>query len=120
MLRKNVIVAAAMIGGCCTAVTAAAQAPAMQTGIFEVGAPAQCGGHSWCNSVGSEAMRNEGLSVSPGNPSYGQGQDATVMVLCTPSGANSSAVVVASSLNGPTAERLRNAVRTRMVREGCL
>jgi hypothetical protein len=100
---------------------ASAQSPAMHEGSFTIGAPEHCGGHSWCSTVGRGAMTSEQINVTnSGNPLFGHKGSVTVMVLCEPQGNQSLAVVVAASMDSPAAESIRNAVRTRMTKAGCL
>jgi hypothetical protein len=108
--------------GCYMAKTAAAQAPAMHVGTFEMDAPAHCGGQTWCGLVGRGAMSRAGFNVTRSSDylAFGIGNNATIAVICTPVGNTSWAAVVAASPDSATAERYRNSIRQDMQTTGCL
>ncbi len=99
--------------------------PSVKWKSFEVGAPPQCGGPTWCATVvAPTAIRASGLSMTPTvvDPftAWGSNSDTTVVVKCSvnPNGGMNVTVFSASN-NAQSSGMWRDDVSMHMLGVGC-
>jgi hypothetical protein len=114
------IVAAALVGTCCGATTASAQAPSIAHQQFDMGAPQQCGGHTFCTGAAHQALQDERLKIPDKNRPFGFNQNISVLVVCHAVGDHSFAVVIAASTDRDAADNIAKNVHKHMSGAGCL
>jgi hypothetical protein len=120
MSKRLIGIAAAVVGTCCGATVASAQAPSMFFEQFNMGAPQQCGGHTFCTGAAHQALQDERLKIPNKNTLFGFNQNLSVLVVCHGVGDHSFVVVVAASTDGNAADNMAKNVHKRMSGAGCL
>ena len=114
------IAAAVVVGTCCGATAASAEAPSIFHQVFEMSAPGQCGGHTFCNGTALDALTNEHLKIPDQHSLFGFNQNVSVQVLCRPEGDHSLAVVIAASPDRVAADDMAKNVHKHMSGAGCM
>jgi hypothetical protein len=120
MSKRLIGIAAAVVGTCCGTTVASAQAPSIFHQSFDMGAPQQCGGHTFCNGAAHDAMQREGLQIPDKNRLFGFSHNVTILVVCHAVGDHSFTVVVAASPDRTAADDLGQKVHKHMTGAGCL
>lgn len=113
-------IAAAVLGTCCGATVASAQAPSIFLQQFDMGAPPQCGGHTFCTGAAQKALQDQGLKIPDKNTLFGFSQNLSAMVVCHAVGDHSFVVVIAASTDRNAANNTAENVRKHMTGAGCL
>ena len=113
-------IAAAVVGTCCGATVASAQAPSIFQQQFDMGAPQQCGGHTFCTGAAQKALEDHGLKIPDKKALFGFNQNLSALVVCHPVGDHSFVVVIAASTDGNAARNTAEALHKHMRGAGCL
>src|SRR5215831_5186919 len=106
MWKRLIGIAAAVVGTCCGATVASAQAPSIFQQQFQMGAPQQCGGHTFCTGAAQKALQDERLKIPDKNNLFGFNQNTSVLVVCHAVGDHSFAVVIAASTDRDAADNM--------------
>ncbi len=121
MSKRLIGIAAAVVGTCCGATVASAQAPSIFHQTFNMGAPQHCGGHTFCTGAAQQALQGERLKIPNKNSLFGFNDNISVLVVCHGVGDQSFVVVIAASReDGNAADNMAKNVHKRMSGVGCL
>ena len=120
MSKRLIGIAAAVVGTCCGATVAPAQAPSISLQQFDMGAPQQCGGHTFCTGAAQKALQDQGLRIPDKNTLFGFNQNLSAMVVCHAVGDHSFVVVIAASTDRNAAHNTAENLHKHMRGAGCL
>jgi hypothetical protein len=120
MSKRLIGIAAAVVGTCCGATVASAQAPSMSDQQFNMGVPQQCGGHTFCTGAAEQALKDEHVTVPNQRSPFGFNHNVSVLVMCRAEGDHSFALVIAASPDRDAASTMVKNVHKHMSGAGCL